>query len=589
MDIPSSDRSTSSKSFSGKKQHNKITSELSEKSIAKRDSYANYLTESMLSTDENKQKKCIFTHTLYSSITNIVDHFISLYGRNYKDYRKKKRKDIVNNLNNIVNFFHIICSSGLLEISKSQINIISEYANKKNIDDKLKICVAYLCPNDDTSHNISNIEKKVHAIIDSDNFMIISPENMALQITFTMGKYFMTMRASDFLNSKDSSNMHNIANYFDRLAYLVTTEILRVYGTKKKCECIKYFIDVAKELKKLNNFHGLMAVILGLNNKALSRLHDLWYKIKEHKNVLDELTNFMSAIGNYRIYRKHIHDSKKLFNVIPFLVIEVTDILHICELPIFDQEDDINMLLIDTLYKNLFIINEYQSKLFIPENYDDEHISKYINECVVFDEETLWKLSNLLLCESKNDIKTPRNMMPKTKKRRSFLTFSLKRSDDDSNERSSSNERKSSNERRSSISNSNNGSSSANNLLCSHNKMTLMQINYCSHADESSNNVQQGIPKLNLRACVANDNTSEKDSGSGRNLKFSYREWSTDDVSIWLKSIDLKHMITLFKKENITGKTLTSLTRCDMKVELNMVLGDIYTLLNEIEILKNKQ
>jgi hypothetical protein len=301
-------------------------------------SYTGYLTQVMLSPNEDKQNACMFTHILYDSLKiNIIDHFIKIYTDYYK-LSCKSNKNIVeidNYLNNIVTFFYNGCMKGLLKVSDSQIIIISGFTKKNNKDhnNMLKKCIKYLC--DKTKkyeENISSVEKKVNHIFDSNNFMAIPPNSMALQITFTITKYFRAITSSDLLHAKLSDNINNLIKYFDKIAYLVPTEILTMNKKNKQCECVKYFISVATKLKKLNNFHGLMAIIAGLNNNALTRLKYLWKD--EYLYEFEELNNIMSFYNNFNTYRSYIQNSTKLHGTIPYLGIELSDIIHNCEQPI---------------------------------------------------------------------------------------------------------------------------------------------------------------------------------------------------------------------------------------------------------------
>ncbi|MGH0177428.1 UNVERIFIED_CONTAM: hypothetical protein FKN15_075124, partial [Acipenser sinensis] len=66
---------------------------------------------------------------------------------------------------------------------------------------------------------------------------------------------------SCFSDHKKTSNLEAYVAWFNRLSYLVATEICMPVKKKHRARVIEYFIDVARECFNIGNFNSLMAII----------------------------------------------------------------------------------------------------------------------------------------------------------------------------------------------------------------------------------------------------------------------------------------------------------------------------------------
>uniref|UniRef100_A0A8C6SRP4 RasGEF domain family, member 1Bb n=1 Tax=Neogobius melanostomus TaxID=47308 RepID=A0A8C6SRP4_9GOBI len=89
--------------------------------------------------------------------------------------------------------------------------------------------------------------------------------------------------------SAKTNNLEAYVNWFNRLSYLVATEI-----------CM-FFIDVAQECFNIGNFNSLMAIITGMNMSPVSRLKKTWSKVNTDKfDILEHQMDPSSNFSNYR-------------------------------------------------------------------------------------------------------------------------------------------------------------------------------------------------------------------------------------------------------------------------------------------------
>ncbi|OQV15348.1 Ras-GEF domain-containing family member 1B [Hypsibius exemplaris] len=100
---------------------------------------------------------------------------------------------------------------------------------------------------------------------------------------------------------KRTRNLEAYVQWFNRLSYLVATEVCMQLKKRHRVRLLDYFIDVAKECFNLGNFNSLMAIIAGLNMSPVSRLRRTWAKANVQK--FEILEHQMDPTGNFNSYR----------------------------------------------------------------------------------------------------------------------------------------------------------------------------------------------------------------------------------------------------------------------------------------------
>ncbi|XP_072108000.1 ras-GEF domain-containing family member 1B-A isoform X1 [Mobula birostris] len=141
-----------------------------------------------------------------------------------------------------------------------------------------------------------------------------------------------------FNDMKKTSNLEAYVEWFNRLSYLVATEICMPVKKKHRARVIEYFIDVARECFNIGNFNSLMAIISGMNMSPVSRLKKTWAKIKTAKfHILEHQMDPSSNFYNYRTalrgaaQRSTTAHSTREKIVIPFCSLLIKDIYFLNE------------------------------------------------------------------------------------------------------------------------------------------------------------------------------------------------------------------------------------------------------------------
>ncbi|XP_037114963.1 ras-GEF domain-containing family member 1B-A isoform X1 [Syngnathus acus] len=141
-----------------------------------------------------------------------------------------------------------------------------------------------------------------------------------------------------FSEHKAAANLEAYVDWFNRLSYLVATEICRPIKKKQRAQVVEFFIDVARECFNIGNFNSLMAIISGMNMSPVSRLKKTWSKVKTAK--FDILERQMDPSGNFYNYRTALRgatqrsitaNSSREKIVIPFFSLLIKDIYFLNE------------------------------------------------------------------------------------------------------------------------------------------------------------------------------------------------------------------------------------------------------------------
>ncbi|XP_010622045.1 ras-GEF domain-containing family member 1C isoform X1 [Fukomys damarensis] len=138
--------------------------------------------------------------------------------------------------------------------------------------------------------------------------------------------------------SDKTNNLEAYVKWFNRLCYLVATEICMPAKKKQRVQVIEFFTDVARECFNIGNFNSLMAIISGMNMSPVSRLKKTWAKVKTAKFFI--LEHQMDPTGNFCNYRTALrgaahrsltaHSSQEKV-VIPFFSLLIKDIYFLNE------------------------------------------------------------------------------------------------------------------------------------------------------------------------------------------------------------------------------------------------------------------
>jgi hypothetical protein len=85
----------------------------------------------------------------------------------------------------------------------------------------------------------------------------------------------------------------------------VAAEIVKLEDVKKRVKAVQFFIDLADECAKIQNFNALFAVVQGgLRSSSVFRMKKTLERIdRKYEAKLDALLELISSDGKYKAYR----------------------------------------------------------------------------------------------------------------------------------------------------------------------------------------------------------------------------------------------------------------------------------------------
>ena len=115
---------------------------------------------------------------------------------------------------------------------------------------------------------------------------------------------------------------------FNHLSLFVATQVLSLDLGSVRHSTMEYYMDVAVSCFSIGNFNSAMAILAGLNQSSITRLHKLSDKLDKGKvEHLATLENQMSPSENFKAYRTALKNASERYTcVIPFFTLLVKDI-----------------------------------------------------------------------------------------------------------------------------------------------------------------------------------------------------------------------------------------------------------------------
>jgi len=142
-----------------------------------------------------------------------------------------------------------------------------------------------------------------------------SPKDIALELTRISYLLFSKIKPKEFFKGlftkkdkeKTSPNICVVVNHFNILSFWVIEEVLSYDYSSDRAKVIEKFIDIANELKNLNNFNDCMSITSGLGQMILSKLTKSWKKVSSKEITLfHKIKRLLNFQDNYKNIREEI-------------------------------------------------------------------------------------------------------------------------------------------------------------------------------------------------------------------------------------------------------------------------------------------
>uniref|UniRef100_A0A8D8A925 Ras-GEF domain-containing family member 1B n=1 Tax=Culex pipiens TaxID=7175 RepID=A0A8D8A925_CULPI len=205
--------------------------------------------------------------------------------------------------------------------STSSVNSISSISSTLSTPD-----ITDLCPSPSVlAHQLTHIELERLSYIGPEEFVqAFAKENPNVDTSIK--------------DMKKTRNLESYVQWFNRLSYIVATEICKHSKKKQRARVIEYWIETARESFNIGNFNTLMAIIAGLNMSPIARLKKTWAKIQSAKfSILEHQMDPTSNFSSYRstlkaaMWRSEGATDERQRIVIPFFSLLVKDLYFLNE------------------------------------------------------------------------------------------------------------------------------------------------------------------------------------------------------------------------------------------------------------------
>eukprot|EP00731_Ephydatia_muelleri_P029430 Em0020g1074a len=123
---------------------------------------------------------------------------------------------------------------------------------------------------------------------------------------------------------KITTNLDHLLLRFNQIQYWVITELCREMDLQKRGIVLRKFIKIAEHCKNYNNLNSFFAIVVGLINGAVSRLHQTWKDLPpKYKRKFESFESLMDPSRNHKVLRAY--QCKLQPPVVPFMPLIMKD------------------------------------------------------------------------------------------------------------------------------------------------------------------------------------------------------------------------------------------------------------------------
>lgn len=227
-------------------------------------------------------------------------------------------------------------SSSSSVVSNSSSSAGSTPVSSSPVPRKTSLFASLFLPNSDAASS-AYVDSSVAETVQ--NLLKMGPVFIAEQLCLLEFSVFKEIGPRDFLQhiwGKLHKGQHapsvtaSIA-HFNFVSSWVTTCVLSQPKSKARSNVLQTFIKIAEQVRRLNNFNTLMAILAGLNSAAILRLKKTRKLLlgRRGQDVYSELERQMSSERSFSKYRYCLRRSEA--PCVPYLGVFLRDLLYIEE------------------------------------------------------------------------------------------------------------------------------------------------------------------------------------------------------------------------------------------------------------------
>ena len=204
--------------------------------------------------------------------------------------------------------------------------------------------------------------------------------DIAKELTRISYHQLLTIKPKEFFKGvftkknkdKTSPNITRMTNYFNKLSYWATEEILSYDYPEDRALVIEKLIDISNELINLNNFNDSMSIVSGLGLFFVNQnyLTKTWKHVsKNSMKIFKNIKNILNFADNYKNLREKIEECQdKKIPYIPYLGIYNKRICFLEEYGPYIKDNSLvnidKIVLVQQIFDQIFEFRSYNYDIF---------------------------------------------------------------------------------------------------------------------------------------------------------------------------------------------------------------------------------
>uniref|UniRef100_A0A803YEN3 Rap guanine nucleotide exchange factor like 1 n=1 Tax=Meleagris gallopavo TaxID=9103 RepID=A0A803YEN3_MELGA len=166
----------------------------------------------------------------------------------------------------------------------------------------------------------------------------VEPEDIANHLTAFHWELFRCIHELEFVDyvfhgergRRETANLELLLQRCSEVQHWVGTELLLCESLGRRAHLLKKLIKIAAICKQNQDMLSFYAIVIGLNNAAISRLRLTWEKLPgKFKNLFRKFENLTDPCRNHKTYREVLAKMKP--PLIPFIPLILKDLTFLHE------------------------------------------------------------------------------------------------------------------------------------------------------------------------------------------------------------------------------------------------------------------
>ncbi|XP_061218200.1 rap guanine nucleotide exchange factor-like 1 [Neopsephotus bourkii] len=190
----------------------------------------------------------------------------------------------------------------------------------------------------DTFDSLVPLPEEIQVVPGDTEIHRVEPEDIANHLTAFHWELFRCIHELEFVDyvfhgergRRETANLELLLQRCSEVQHWVGTELLLCESLGKRAHLLKKLIKIAAICKQNQDMLSFYAIVIGLNNAAISRLRLTWEKLPgKFKNLFRKFENLTDPCRNHKTYREVLAKMKP--PLIPFVPLILKDLTFLHE------------------------------------------------------------------------------------------------------------------------------------------------------------------------------------------------------------------------------------------------------------------